>query len=878
MRLQSTWNITSKLILINAVIFLVLGGIVSVVHRSFRHIQDSLTTTIQEDMEVVTQNAELGRELNQVFADIMALIHRIYNVEHPFEEEEQQPLLERVRSLNRYESDDPLQLPLEEFSQELQHLFSYRDALQKDWQQLHDTEQRITVSLTKLEDLLAEKLVLSTLKGEDSLNIEQMSTLLSGYRETFLQIQLQIATLWQIHAGNSYEGEDEKGHSSSEEEHPLLFFLFEDVLQRFRPLLIADSEVAQYGQALTDDVRRYREQTIAYDGALRTLDKQVSVIHGMQEKMRNMLRKSYAQIARETENIPRDIARIIGSTRKILAMLTTIVVTVLVSGWLATYWMTRPLLELSFVATRLADGNLEGDIKATKSRDEIGTLSNAFQQLIHYFREMEYTATEISHGNLDLDIKPRSQQDVFGNRFQQMISYLKDIGNVAEHIAEGDLRGQVTLQSGKDQLGSAFIHMHEGLVRLIEGIRTGADHITSISSQVLRTASKNSEALGHIGNAADVTSSAMQEMNSSAEGVRLSTEHLRTSVDETSSSISQMITSIQHVAENSQQLSRLAGHSLESVLQIAQSLETVAEQAEHSRSLSEAATEDAVSGQHSVEQMIAKIDAISEVTTNISSIILRLEQRSLEIGTILDVINEVADQTSLLALNASIIAAQAGVHGRGFAVVADEIKELATRVGTSTKEIAQIIKSVQRDSSEAAKVIEQGQHEVERGVVVAGEAGTALTKIGQSAENSSSVAAEIAVLVRQQTTTSTQVAESMKDVASMINEITNATEEQAQNSTQLLQIVENMQTLTNHVLRAMRDQQQSTKHVTEFMEDVTTLVSQNKPTVEQLARTAHELAEQAKHLNGQVERFIIPEKDALVPQTSLPATDAPVNV
>ena len=184
-----------------------------------------------------------------------------------------------------------------------------------------------------------------------------------------------------------------------------------------------------------------------------------------------------------------------------------------------------------------------------------------------------------------------------------------------------------------------------------------------------------------------------------------------------------------------------------------------------------------------------------------------------------------------------------------------------SRFTKSTKEIAKIVGSVQHDSSDAVNAIEQGQREVENGVAVAQKAGEALQKIGQSAQNSSRVAAEIAVLVREQTTASTRVAESIQDVTNMINEITRATQEQEKNSSQLFIVVEKMQTLAAQVMRATQEQQQSTLHVTDFMEDVISLVNENTPIVKQLAQSANELAAQSDLLKKQVERFVLPERD-----------------
>jgi len=339
-------------------------------------------------------------------------------------------------------------------------------------------------------------------------------------------------------------------------------------------------------------------------------------------------------------------------------------------------------------------------------------------------------------------------------------------------------------------------------------------------------------------------------------------EHLSTAVEQTSVSIEEMIHSIKHIAQNSRNLSRFADNTTATVFTIVNSLDKIADQAERSRALSEMTTNDAASGRKSVEQVINSMGSISEVTNQISEIILRLQHRSQEIGTILDVIDDIAAQTSLLALNASIIAAQAGVHGRGFAVVANEIKELAARVSTSTQEIAGIVGAVQDDSSDAVSVIKEGQRKVENGVIVAHQAGDALEKIEQSAMNSSEMAAEIATSIHQQTTAHTDIARSIQNVARMINEITHATQQQEQNSSDLFSVVENMQHLGVQVLEATHDQQRSTNYVAESMELVLSLVSENSQTVQQLTESANKLALNADALRQQVKQFVLPSTDS----------------
>ncbi len=551
----------------------------------------------------------------------------------------------------------------------------------------------------------------------------------------------------------------------------------------------------------------------------------------------------------------------------IIAVTVILVVAIsLTSFFMTKRYIVRPLSRLVELAKCISEGKLDmsavSSIEKMEFQDEIGSLASAFQGMIAYLQDIFNVAMHISYGNLSREISPLSEKDELGSAFQDMTEYLMTMGGLADEISAGDLRGRIVPRSYRDQLGVAFIQMQEGLISLISQIRVESDALTTLSSQVLKIAAKNTETLEHVGYIAETTSIAMEQLSVCAREIRVNMEHLNSSAEQTNGTIEQTVSSMKDVAEHSRNLSQFADETLATVLNIVNSLEKIAHQAERSKKFSETTTTDAASGRESVEQVISSMRAISEVTEHISGIILRLQHRSQEIDTILDVINEVAEQTSLLALNASIIAAQAGVHGRGFAVVADEIKDLATRVGTSTQKIAQIIRAVQCDSSDAVHAIKEEQQKVENGVMVAHQARAALQKIRESAGNSLEVATEIATVVRQQTSTHTDIARSIQNVSRMIADITRATQQEEQNSSELFKAAKNMNVLGGQVLTATQEQQRSTDYVADSMEQVLSSVLENSQTVQQLAKSASELALKADMLRQQMKQFILPSHDA----------------
>lgn len=197
---------------------------------------------------------------------------------------------------------------------------------------------------------------------------------------------------------------------------------------------------------------------------------------------------------------------------------------------------------------------------------------------------------------------------------------------------------------------------------------------------------------------------------------------------------------------------------------------TADDMARHTQALASTASgvnDSAVRGGDIVVSSIHGMESVSSRIQESASRIQNLGQRSKDIGDIIGVIEDIAEQTNLLALNAAIEAARAGEQGRGFAVVADEVRKLAERTGKATKEIATVIESVQAGTHEAVRSMEAGTEEAHTGMVLAREAGSRLTEIVQGVQRVVDMIQHFAESTKQQSAVSGQISSSIQQVAQL---------------------------------------------------------------------------------------------------------------
>ena len=266
------------------------------------------------------------------------------------------------------------------------------------------------------------------------------------------------------------------------------------------------------------------------------------------------------------------------------------------------------------------------------------------------------------------------------------------------------------------------------------------------------------------GTIADSINFAIGELRSLVENVASSSEKLTGSADATRATSLQLAESAEHQAQE------IAGVSA-AINEMAITIDQVSSNSAESAAVAERSVSIAKNGSQVVRNTIEGMDTIREQIQDTSKRIKRLGESSQEIGDIVSLINEIAEQTNILALNAAIQAAMAGEAGRGFAVVADEVQRLAERSATATKQIAGLVKTIQSDTNEAVSSMEQTTAEVVKGAELAHSAGIALEEIETVSTNLAELIQDISEAAKHQATTSGHISNTMN----VIQEITSQT-------------------------------------------------------------------------------------------------------
>ncbi len=338
------------------------------------------------------------------------------------------------------------------------------------------------------------------------------------------------------------------------------------------------------------------------------------------------------------------------------------------------------------------------------------------RSLCRPMRAMAAAAHGIARGEINHQLNIKSQDEVgaLAHSFEELTDYIKYMATAAQDIAKNNLTVEVEPRSEGDILGHAFASMVKNLRAIV----------------------------GELGNSAMQLVSAATEIASSSEQMSRGAQQQTDQTSQVSSAVEEMTATIVETSKNAGEASGMAKQAANA----------------------------AKTGAGVVAQTIEGMNRITEVVQTSAKTIQQLADSSDKIGEIIGVIDDIADQTNLLALNAAIEAARAGEQGRGFAVVADEVRKLAERTSSATKEIADMIRGIQRDTEGAVSSMKRGITEVDSGRSLADQAGESLNSILEYAQRVQDMIVQIASASEQQSSASGQIALNIEAIANVTKE------------------------------------------------------------------------------------------------------------
>jgi methyl-accepting chemotaxis protein len=280
----------------------------------------------------------------------------------------------------------------------------------------------------------------------------------------------------------------------------------------------------------------------------------------------------------------------------------------------------------------------------------------------------------------------------------------------------------------------------------------------------------------------------MDKLHDIISQVAVGTEHIASATEEISSSATQVAQGADVQRDQTSQVATAMQEMASTVTQVSDSSHKAAENAMK-------ASETARKGGKIVEDTVSTIRSLADSSQDTAQKVQELGKSSDQIGRIIGVIDDIADQTNLLALNAAIEAARAGDQGRGFAVVADEVRKLAERTTGATKEIAQMIQTIQKETANAVQAMESATKQVERSVTTTLEAGDSLQEIIRSADQVGEMITQIATAATQQSSATEQINGSVDKISKLVNESAVGAQQSAKACTDLSNLALDLQAL-----------------------------------------------------------------------------------
>ncbi len=455
--------------------------------------------------------------------------------------------------------------------------------------------------------------------------------------------------------------------------------------------------------------------------------------------------------------------------------------------------LTKPIEQFKKLLEQFSLGNFEQKMHS-KNNDEFGQMAVMLNRVRDSQLEKIDAAEKIASGDLELKINSLSEHDHLSKSFEKMIDNLNKLVLEIKFLTTASIKGNSSAR-GNTKVFSG------GYKTIIEGMNDTLDAAYEPIGEAIETLEKVA--------AGDFTVKITKEYAGDHERIKKAINYVTESLGKTINEVSHAVTAAAkaaiEISSSTEEMAAGANEQSAQASEVASAIEqmtkTIFETTKNTTTAAEAsrnAGSVAVEGGKVVKETMEGMIRISEVVKKSAATVQNLGKSSNEIGEIIQVIDDIADQTNLLALNAAIEAARAGEQGRGFAVVADEVRKLAERTSKATQEIATMIKHIQKDTDGAVESMQQGTTEVEKGQALAQKAGDSLNQIINGAERVVDIVTQVAAASEEQSRASEQITQNIELITNVTQQSATGVRQIAHAAEDLNQLTDNLQKLISH--------------------------------------------------------------------------------
>ena len=517
-------SIMTKLILVNLLLLMALGGIVTVDFFSSSKIENALISVIDQEVNHAIENAELGRKLHKIFADTQLLVRTFDEQEETLEMQGADLLrfLQESAAASAIVSETQvLRDALTQFQQMLQTLLVQCAQIIEILRAIRTVERDLDGSITTLDDALAELKMTFIAEGkEDELvPLEQLSSIIPDYHNVLLRIAIGLAASKQAYL-------DAVDSDAADHDHERnLLALLNEIKSGLIAAPQVNKDITALGQRLLAIVATYKEHISAFHQAMREFQTQLGNMKLTQAEIMTAMQGIDAEIVQSTGQIRANVSHNIHTSQRVTLMLSALVFLMLLV--IAGYGirMVQPLKQLARTAAHVAEGQINREYKHLRRHDEIGVLSNAFGEMQATIASVLQDLSAVSHAVQEGILTTRGQAETMTGGWRELVvginqvldafmAPMTQINVTLERIAQGDLTGALeTEYHGDFQTMMRQVQMMTTqLTDVVLNVKIAAQEVAQRSRELSDLAMQMSQGAAQQASATEEVSSSMEEM------------------------------------------------------------------------------------------------------------------------------------------------------------------------------------------------------------------------------------------------------------------------------------------------------------------------------------------------------------------------------